>query len=78
MLFRSADDTSITLLKRRLERQLHDADALTTAVKEAESEQAFAKQKLEAAEAVLNEQGGIALEAALMQVSDRERQLLHI
>ena len=73
-----ADDTSITLLKRRLERQLHDADALTTAVKEAESEQAFAKQKLEAAEAVLNEQGGIALEAALMQVSDRERQLLHI
>ena len=51
-----ADDTSITLLKRRLERQLHDADALIAAVKEAESEQAFAKQQLEAAEAMLNEQ----------------------
>lgn len=73
-----ADDTSITLLKRRLERQLHDADALIAAVKEAESEQAFAKQQLEAAEAMLNEQGGIALEAARMQVSDRERQLLYI
>ena len=35
----------LPLLKRRLERQLHDADALIAAVKEAESEQAFAKQQ---------------------------------